>query len=111
MEKRWLLRLPKDLDDWLTLKAAEETVMRGKRVSKNTLVIELATNVMDGRVLEPAAETGEVARWHDVKSALEYIQEAVQQQTELPAAVADRLKQRVSVNLKILESYLEELEQ
>jgi hypothetical protein len=38
MEKKWLLRLPRDLDDWLTLKAAKQTVKRGKRVSKNTLL-------------------------------------------------------------------------
>lgn len=109
MEKKWLLRLPKDLDDWLTLKAAEETVTRGKRVSKNTLIIEFATMIREGKSSDPAVEKGEVVVWENVKSAFEYIQEAIERRADLPSQVADRLKQRVSVNLKILESYIDEL--
>ena len=56
MEKKWLLRLPKDLDDWLTLRAAEETVQRGKRVSKNTLIIELTEGAKDRGALRTAAQ-------------------------------------------------------
>ncbi len=110
MEKKWVLRLPKDLDDWLTLKAAEETVVRGSRVSKNTLIIELAASAKEGKIPVSSTVKDEMGRWHDVKSALEYIQEAIQQKTEVPATITERLKQRVSVNLRILESYLEELE-
>jgi hypothetical protein len=111
MEKKWLLRLPKDLDDWLTLKAAEETVLRGKRVSKNTLMIELASTARAGKEDEATEEQYQPTVWHDVKSALEYIKEAIVREGDLPSEKTDRLKQRVSVNLRILESYLEELEQ
>ena len=68
MEKKWLLRLPRDLDDWLTLKAAEETVGRGRRVSKNTLIIELASTAKEEKVPELAAEPAEREGWHDVTS-------------------------------------------
>ena len=111
MEKKWLLRLPKDLDDWLTLKAAEETVHRGKRVSKNTLIIELAATAREGKVDDAMGDEYQPTVWHDVKSALEYIKEAIEREGDLPSEKTDRFKQRVSVNLRILESYLEELEQ
>ena len=110
MEKKWLLRLPKDLDDWLTLKAAEETVARGKRVSKNTMIIELATNARHGELSDDRvsrAEEGE--SWQDVKSALAFIQKTIELKAKEGQAVSDRIRQRMSVNLKLLESYIEEL--
>jgi hypothetical protein len=107
MEKKWLLRLPKDLDNWLTIKAAEETVTRGKRVSKNTLVIEFATEAREGKIADRTDEKAEVTVWHNVKSALEFIQGVIEGKADSP--VADRMQQRVAVNLKILESYLDEL--
>ncbi len=91
--------------------AAEETVLRGKRVSKNTLVIELATTAKAEKPDDAIAEQYQPTVWHDVKSALEYIKEAIEGEGDLPSEKTDRLKQRVSVNLRILESYLEELEQ
>ena len=78
MEKKWLLRLPKDLDNWLTLKAAEETVSRGKRVSKNTLIIELATNARHGEMPDHGEQSTDEDSWQDVKSALEFIQKTIE---------------------------------
>ena len=109
MEKKWLLRLPRDLDDWLTLKAAEQTVKRGKRVSKNTLIIELATEAREEKISDPGMEPAEVESWQDVRSALEFIQETIEMTTDVDSPGSDRLKQRISVNLKLLESYLEDL--
>ena len=110
MEKKWLLRLPRDLDDWLTLKAAEQTVKRGKRVSKNTLIIELASDAREERISDQDIELSGTERWSEVRSALEFIQETIEAKTDMDAPGSDRLKQRISVNLKLLESYLEDLE-
>ena len=109
MEKKWLLRLPRDLDDWLTLKAAEQTVKRGKRVSKNTLIIELASDAREEKVLDTAMEKPGAEKWAEVRSALEFIQETIEATTHIDSPGSDRLKQRISVNLKLLESYLEDL--
>jgi hypothetical protein len=109
MEKKWLLRLPRDLDDWLTLNAAEQTVKRGKRVSKNTVMIELAAEAREKNLSSPGIEPPEAAGWHEVRSALEFIQETIEARTDMDSPGSDRLKQRVSVNLKLLESYLEDL--
>jgi len=111
MEKKWLLRLPKDLDNWLTLKAAEETVSRGKRVSKNTLIIELATNARHGEISDPQVRPTKEEDWQDAKSALEFIQKTIEQKAEEGSAVSDRIRQRMSVNLKLLGSYIEDLEE
>ena len=111
MEKKWLLRLPRDLDNWLTLKAAEETVVRGRRVSKNTLVIELASTAKKEKVSALTAEPAEREAWHDVKSAVEFIYEKIKHKNELDSPANERLKKRISFNLKMLESYLEDLEQ
>ncbi len=111
MEKKWLLRLPRDLDDWLTLKAAKQTVKRGKRVSKNTLIIELATNAREEKVSDPGIQPPGAEGWQEVRSALEFIQETIAARTDMDSPGSDRLKQRISVNLKLLESYLEDLEQ
>jgi hypothetical protein len=110
MEKKWLLRLPKDLDDWLTLKAAEETVSRGKRVSKNTLIIELATNARHGEPSDHQVKSTDGEGWQDAKSALEFIQKTIELKAEEGLAVSDRIRQRMSVNLKLLGSYIEDLE-
>lgn len=111
MEKKWLLRLPKDLDDWLTMRAAEETVSRGKRISKNTLVIELATNARHGELSNQQVKTTDGEKWQDAKSALEFIQKTIEQKAEEGFAVSDRIRQRISVNLRLLGSYLEDLEE
>jgi len=110
MEKRWLLRLPKDLDDWLTLRAAEETVSRGKRISKNTLIIELASNAKHGEISDHQVKSTIGERWQDVKSALEFIQKTIELKAEEGLAVSDRIRQRISVNLRLLGSYIEDLE-
>ena len=110
MEKKWLVRLPRDIDNWLTLKAAEETVQRGKRVSKNTLIIELATKAREGTLDDPGAKPKEPEEWQDLRSALEFIQKKVEDRAEAGTPVSDRLRQRISVNLKLLESYIEDLE-
>lgn len=110
MEKKWLLRLPKDIDDWLTLKAAEETVQRGRRISKNTLIIELASKAKEGELAEPGARQPQPEQWQDLRSALEFIQKEVEESAEKDLPDGDRLRQRVSVNLKLLESYIEDLE-
>ena len=109
MEKKWLLRLPKDLDDWLTLKAAEETVSRGKRVSKNTLIIELATNARHEQPSSDQVKSTAEGTWQDARSALEFIQKTIELKAKEGQAISDRIKQRMSVNLKLLESYIEEL--
>ena len=110
MEKKWLVRLPKDVDDWLTLKAAEETVLRGKRVSKNTLIIELAAKAREGDIADSGANLREPEQWQDLRSALEFFQKKVEERAEAGSLVSDRLRQRISVNLKLLESYIEDLE-
>jgi hypothetical protein len=110
MEKKWLLRLPKDLDDWLTLRAAGETVSRGKRISKNTLIIELATTVRHADLPNPKAKSTEGESWQDAKSALNFIQKTIEEKAEEGSGVSDRIKQRMLVNLKLLESYIEDLE-
>jgi hypothetical protein len=110
MEKKWLLRLPKELDDWLTLRAAEETVLRGKRVSKNRLIIELATRFRQGEFEDSSVGKVTSGEWKDVKSALTFIQKAIERKAE-DTPVNDRLRQRVSVNVKLLESYIEDMEQ
>ncbi|MEJ2365273.1 MAG: hypothetical protein P8017_11455 [Deltaproteobacteria bacterium] len=69
MGKKWLLRLPKDLDDWLTLRAAQETVSRGKKISKNTLIIELVTTFKHADLPDPEAELTGGESWQDAKSA------------------------------------------
>ena len=111
MEKKWLLRLPKDLDDWLTLKAAEETVSRGKRVSKNTLIIELATNARHGQLSNDQVKPTAEGSWQDARSALEFIQKTIDLRREEGQALNDRIRQRMSVNLKLLGSYIEDLEE
>ena len=111
MEKKWLLRLPRDLDDWLTLKAAEETVMRRQRVSKNTLIIELASTAREEKMSDATVEPAERGGWDDVKSALEFIYQKIERKTEMDSPANERLKKRISFNLKMLESYLEDLEQ
>ena len=110
MEKKWLLRLPKDLDDWLTLRAAEETVSRGKRISKNSLIIELATSARQAEPAEPRAEATERESWPDAKSALEFIQQTIELKAQESSGVSDRMKRRMLVNLRLLDSYLEDLE-
>ena len=110
MEKKWLLRLPRDLDDWLTLKAAEETVQRGRRISKNTLIIELASKAREGALAEPRAIETQPEQWQDLRSALEFIQKEVEESAEEGSPDSERLRQRISVNLKLLESYIEDLE-
>jgi hypothetical protein len=110
MEKKWLLRLPKDLDDWLTLRAAEETVLRGKRVSKNTLIIELATRFRKGELEDSSVGKVTSGAWNDVKSALTFIQETIER-TAADTPVNDRLRQRISVNVNLLESYIEDMEE
>ena len=110
MEKKWLLRLPKELDDWLTLKSAEETVSRGKRISKNTLIIELATNARHEALADAQVRPTKEEDWQDAKSALEFIQKTIEVKAEEGSAVSDRIRQRMSVNLKLLESYIEDLE-
>jgi len=89
MEKKWLLRLPKDLDDWLTLKAAEETVSRGKRVSKNTLIIELATKARDGELPEHQVKSADGERWQSAKEALAFIQKTIEVKAEEGVGVSD----------------------
>lgn len=111
MEKKWLLRLPRDIDDWLTLKAAEETVVRGKRVSKNTLIIELTSTAREEKMSAPEVEPAERGGWDDVKSALEFIYEKVEHRIEMDSPTNERLKKKILFNLKMLESYLEDLEQ
>ena len=112
MEKKWLLRLPRDLDDWLTLKAAEETVVRRKRVSKNTLIIELASSARGERLSDPdSVGPDERGGWRDVKSALAFILDKIQRKTETDSSANERLKKKISFNLKMLESYLEDLEE
>ena len=110
MEKKWLLRLPKDLDDWLTLRAAEETVMRGKRISKNTLIIELANNVRHEKISDPRVRPTKEEDWQDARSALAFIQKTIELKGEEGSAVSDRVRKRMSVNLRLLESYIEDLE-
>ena len=110
MEKKWLLRLPKDLDDWLTLRAAEETVSRGKRISKNSLIIELATSARQAEPAEPRAKATERESWPDAKSALEFIQQTIELKAQESSGVSDRMKRRMLVNLRLLDSYLEDLE-
>ena len=111
MGKKWLLRLPKDLDDWLTLKAAEETVSRGKRISKNTLIMELITTVRHGDLPDPMAKLTGGETWQDAKSALEFIQKTIELKAEEGSGVSDRIKQRMLVNLELLRSYIEDLEE
>ena len=111
MEKKWLLRLPKDLDDWLTLRAAQETVSRGKRISKNTLIIELASTAREAKPSDPQVQSVEGESWQDAKSALEFIQRTLELKTAEGSAVNDRIRQRMSVNLQLLGSYLEDLEE
>jgi len=110
MEKKWLLRLPKDLDDWLTLRAADETVSRGKRVSKNTLIIELANKFREAELEDSSIKKVTSAEWKDVKSALAFIQDTMERKAE-NTPVNDRVRQRMSVNIKLLESYIEDLEE
>jgi hypothetical protein len=109
-EKKWLLRLPKDLDDWLTLRAAEETISRGKRISKNTLIIELAATARHAELPAPQVKSTGDESWQDAKSALEFIQQAIELKTLEGSGVSDRIKQRMLVNLKLLGSYIEDLE-
>ena len=109
MEKKWLLRLPRYLDDWLTLRAAEQTVKRGRRVSKNTVMIELAADAREKKLLDPSIEPPGTEKWQEVRSALEFIQETIEAKTDMDSPGSDRLRQRISVNLKLLESYLEDL--
>jgi hypothetical protein len=110
MEKRWLLRLPRELDSWLTLKAAEETVKRGRRISKNTLLIEIAARAKGGGIEDIGGDSEGGVGLNDVKKALEYIREVIEKRAKQSPAISERWKQRVSVNLKMVESYLEELD-
>ena len=110
MEKKWLLRLPKDLDDWLTLRAAEETVSRGRRISKNTLIMELVTTVRHADLPDPKAKLTGGESWQDAKSALEFIQTTIEQKAKEGTVLSDRIKQRMLVNLKLLESYMEDVD-
>ena len=111
MEKRWLLRLPKDLDDWLTMRAAAETVSRGKRISKNTLIIELASTAKHADLSEQKVDSTREESWENAKSALDFIQKTIELKTEEGSSVSDRVRRRMLVNLKLLGSYLEDLEQ
>ena len=43
----WVLRLPDDLDRWIRKKAATETIKQNKRVSMNSLVVEILTKEME----------------------------------------------------------------
>lgn len=109
MEKKWLLRLPRELDDWLTLRAAEETVSRGRRISKNTLIIEMATTARHKEISNPPGESTKNARWQDAKAALEFIQKTIELRAAKSSAVSDRMRKRMLVNLKLLGSYIEDL--
>jgi hypothetical protein len=42
----WVLRLPDELDRWIRKKAAVETIKQNKRVSMNSLVVEILTTAM-----------------------------------------------------------------
>jgi hypothetical protein len=109
-EKKWLLRLPKALDDWLTLRAAEETVSRGKRISKNTLIIEMAETLSQAELSAPQVKSTGGENWQDARSALEFIQKTIELKAQEGSGVSDRIKQRMLVNLKLLGSYIEDLE-
>jgi hypothetical protein len=111
MEKRWLLRLPKDLDDWLTMRAAAETVSRGKRISKNTLIIELASAAKHAEPSDQEPDSTQKESWENAKSALDFIQKTIELKTEEGSPVSDRVRQRMLVNLKLLGSYIEDLEE
>jgi hypothetical protein len=78
-------------------------------VSKNTLIIELASNAREEKAPDPTIEPPRAERWPEVRSALEFIQETIEARTDMDSPGGDRLKQRISVNLKLLESYLEDL--
>ena len=43
----WVLRLPDELDRWIRKKAAGETIKQNKRVSMNSLVVEILTKAME----------------------------------------------------------------
>ena len=44
--KMWTLRMPMDVYEWLIEKAGRETARRKKRVSMNTLTVEILTKAM-----------------------------------------------------------------
>ena len=94
----------------LTLKSAEETVSRGKRISKNTLIIELATNARHEDLSDHQGRPIKEEDWQDAKAALEFIQKTIELKAEEDSAFSDRIRQRISVNLNLLESYIEDLE-
>ena len=72
-------------------------------------MIELASEAREAKVPDPTIESPGAARWAEVKSALEFIQETMEARADIDSPGSDRLKQRISVNLKLLESYLEDL--
>jgi hypothetical protein len=43
----WVLRLPDELDRWVRKKAAQETIKQNKRVSMNSLVVEILSKAME----------------------------------------------------------------
>jgi hypothetical protein len=45
--ERWVLRLPDDLGRWIRKKAAKETIKQNKRVSMNSLVVEILRKAME----------------------------------------------------------------
>ena len=44
--KKWVIRMPDDLYEWLIEKAGMETAKRKKRVSMNSLALEILTKAM-----------------------------------------------------------------
>ena len=48
----WVLRLPDELDRWIRTKAAQETIKQNKRVSMNSLVVEILTRAMEAEKKE-----------------------------------------------------------
>jgi hypothetical protein len=75
-----------------------------KRQNKLSSAARECQKVSDRGIEPPGAEG-----WQEVRSALEFIQETIEARTDMDSPGSERLKQRISVNLKLLESYLEDL--
>ena len=43
----WTIRIPKEVFDWMRIKAAEETIVRKRLCSMNGLVTEIITKAME----------------------------------------------------------------
>ena len=74
------------------------------------MIIELATNARHEALADAQVRPIKEEDWQDAKSALEFIQKTIEVKAEEGSAVSDRIRQRMSVNLKLLESYIEDLE-